>query len=126
MTGASLGRHSIERLETCDERLQRLIKEAAKNSPFDFVVLCGHRDKEAQDKACAEGRSKNPWPTSKHNATPSLAVDVAPWPIDWNDIAAFKMLSAHIQVTADRLGIKIRRGCTFVFKDWPHHELVDK
>lgn len=126
MTGARLGRHSIDRLETCDKRLQLLIKEAAKDSPFDFIVLCGHRGQEEQNAAYISGHSKKPWPMSKHNASPSMAVDVAPWPIDWDNTAAFKILSDHIQVIADRLGIKIRRGCTFSFKDWPHHEMVGK
>lgn len=135
MIGARLGRRSLERLATCDAKLQTLIKEAAKDSPFDFTVLCGHRGEEEQNAAYSGGFSSTPWPLSKHNATPSLAVDIAPWPVDWEDLAAFKVLSDHVQSTADRLGIKIRRGGTFkkavrgrisAFADWPHHELVEK
>lgn len=72
---------SQEKLLTCHPDLQKVFKEVIKT--FDCTILVGHRDQQAQDKAFAEGKSKKSWPDSKHNTTPSRAVDVAPFPIDW-------------------------------------------
>lgn len=114
---------SLERLATVDRKLYDICSEVIK--VYDFTVICGHRDKEEQDKAFAEGRSKTPWPTSKHNSTPSMAVDLAPYPIDWNDLERFKELDNHMQAAADKLGIKIRWGGHFTnIKDLDHWELV--
>jgi peptidoglycan LD-endopeptidase CwlK len=45
---------------------------------YDFQVLETFRDKESQDKAFKEGKSKLQYPNSKHNKLPSLACDLAP------------------------------------------------
>ena len=74
------GRRSKERLETLDCRLRDVLMEAIKD--MDITILQGHRGKAEQDKAFAEGRSKLKFPQSKHNRSPSMAVDCAPYPID--------------------------------------------
>ena len=53
-------------------------------------------------------------------------MDVAPYPIDWNDIARFEIMCDKIEEIAKRLNIKIRMGRTFSFKDYPHVELDAK
>lgn len=118
------GKKSLDKLATCDVRLQTLIMESAKDIPFDFTILCGHRNKEDQDAAFAAGKSKLKWPDSKHNFNPSKAVDIAPIPIDWNDIDKFRQLRDHVMNVAEKLDIKIRNGSEFSFKDWPHYELI--
>src|SRR3546814_1368291 len=77
------GPASLQRLATCDERLQRVFEKVVQD--LDCSVIEGHRDQAAQDKAFAEGHSKLKWPHGNHNALPSRAADVAPYPIDWND-----------------------------------------
>jgi peptidoglycan L-alanyl-D-glutamate endopeptidase CwlK len=69
---------SKERLSTAHEDLQTLFNEVVKG--FDCSIICGHRDKESQDKEYAEGDSKLKWPNSKHNKIPSLAIDAVPYP----------------------------------------------
>lgn len=127
----ALSRASIDKLNTCHPDLQRLIAEAAKN--FDLTVVYGFRSKEEQDKAFLEGRSKVQYPNSKHNSSPSRAVDVAPYPIDWNDVRRFYYLIGYIRGIADKLGINIRVGADWNgngeikdqnFHDLPHIELV--
>lgn len=122
---------SIDRLNTCHPLLQDIMKRAIKE--YDFVVLCGHRGKEDQDRAVREGNSKTPWPKSKHNATPSLAVDIAPYPIDWNDRKRFGELAAVVMRIAKQRGVKLRWGGDFNMDgdkttrdswDLPHFELV--
>jgi peptidoglycan L-alanyl-D-glutamate endopeptidase CwlK len=123
---------SEQRLATCDERLQRILQEAIKH--VDFTVICGHRDQEEQDDAFRTGRSKARWPLSKHNRLPSVAVDVAPYPVDWQDTARFARLAGYIERIADEMGVQIRWGGDWDgdgrtrderFIDMPHIELVE-
>jgi len=115
---------SLEKLATCDERLQDICNEVIKH--YNFTILCGTRGKAEQDAAVAGGFSKAPWPTSKHNATPSLAVDIAPYPIDWDDIDRFRKLAGYMQVAANKLRIPLIWGGTFTrLKDYPHFELLE-
>ncbi|KKM82716.1 hypothetical protein LCGC14_1316750, partial [marine sediment metagenome] len=34
---------------------------------MDFTIVCGFRNKRAQEKAFDEGKSEKHWPNSKHN-----------------------------------------------------------
>ena len=115
----SFGQTSVERLVTCDDRLQILFQRVVR--VFDCTVLEGHRDKERQDKLHAEGRSKVQFPNSKHNFSPSRAIDVAPWPIDWNDRERFYWFAGFVQATARELCIPIRWGGDWD-RDWQKHD----
>ena len=77
------GGTSKKRLNTCDEDLVDLFNEVIKY--FDCTVLEGHRGKDLQNKYYDEGKSKVKFPYGKHNESPSHAVDVVPYPVDWND-----------------------------------------
>lgn len=118
------GHKSLERLETCHKDLQDLCHELIQY--MDVTVLCGYRGEKEQNAAFHAGRSKLMYPRSKHNITPSKAVDLAPYPIDWKDISRFKKMTDLIEMIAKEKGIKIRLGRDFSFKDWPHCELHDK
>jgi peptidoglycan LD-endopeptidase CwlK len=134
----TFGKHSRARLLTCHNKLQWLMEEAIKDGP-DFSILCGHRGKAEQDAACRAGLSKAPFPTSKHNSMPSKAVDIAPYPIDWEDYGRFRALADHVLATAKRLGIEVRWGGDWdgdgktrrdgdmdeKFVDLPHFELKE-
>ena len=41
----------------------------------DIALVCGYRGREAQHKAFLAGKSKVDWPNSRHNKSPSNAVD---------------------------------------------------
>jgi peptidoglycan L-alanyl-D-glutamate endopeptidase CwlK len=101
---------------------------------YDIAVICGFRDQEAQDRAVAEGRSEKPWPTSKHNRNPSRAIDLAPWPIDWDDLPRFWFMGGVVLGIAHGMGIKIRWGRDWDMdmdfrdqrlNDFPHFEVVE-
>lgn len=113
---------SMKRIQECHPNLQRIALELIKE--LDVVVLCGHRNKEDQDKAVHDGASKLRWPHSKHNKTPSMAIDMAPYPIDWSNIPRFEDMCNRILKIANRLNITIRQGRDFSFRDYPHTELV--
>mgnify|MGYP001583872200 CR=1 FL=1 len=74
---------SLSNLATCHVDLQILFNEVIKT--FDCIVTEGYRNKEAQEKAFLSGNSKVHFPYGKHNQTPSNAVDVYPFPINFDD-----------------------------------------
>ena len=124
------GKKSRERLDTCDEDLQELFKVVVKY--FDCSVLEGHRSMYWQDKYFNEGKSKLKFPHGKHNANPSNAVDVVPYPVDWEDTDRMYYFSGFVKGIAAVMGIPIRWGGDWNdntqvkdtdFKDLPHFEL---
>ena len=128
----SFGASSIQRLQGCHPQLIAILNEAIK--VVDFSVICGHRTEREQKKAVGSKRSKVNWPDSKHNYLPSRAVDIAPYPVDWNDTTRFAHLIGIVRGIALSQGANIRCGCDWdqdgditdhKFMDWPHIELVD-
>jgi peptidoglycan L-alanyl-D-glutamate endopeptidase CwlK len=122
MSKFKLSETGAKRLSECDERLQKIVNELLDH--MDVSVLCGYRGEKEQNEAFKNGNSKLKFPMSKHNKKPSLAVDLAPYPIDWNDIGRFDKMLDKVQEIADKHGVKVRLGRTFKFKDYPHIELV--
>ena len=128
----SFGSSSRNRLDTCDKRLQEICDIVIEH--YDFTVLEGHRSGERQNELFRQGKSKLKAGHSKHNSLPSKAVDLSPWPIDWNDTRRFYFLAGLIKQAAHDLGIKIRLGADWdgdglfsdqTFHDLPHVELVE-
>lgn len=116
------GKRSKKELATAHPDLQRLFNEVIKE--YDCAVICGHRDHAAQDKAFADGYSLVKWPNSKHNKVPSLAVDVVPYPIDWNDHARFMSFASNVKKVAKRLKINVEWGGDWKkFVDLPHYQV---
>ena len=124
------GSRSINRIKTCDQRLQELFYEVVKH--FDCTIIEGSRGKERQDKAYADGKSKVKYPNGKHNQFPSVAVDVAPYPIDWSDRDRFHYFGGFVLGVAKQKGLNIRWGGDWdddtdvketKFKDLVHFEL---
>jgi len=134
------GTTSRKRLSECDVRLQAILNEVIQY--YDCTVLTGHRDEATQNEMynSIPQRSKLKWPNSKHNSKPSMAVDVAPWPIpkdwgkDWKERLKFYELKAIIFYEAAKRGIKIRYGGDWdmdydymdnKFDDLVHFEIVE-
>lgn len=114
---------SLTRLATCERDLQALFLCVIRER--DCIILCGHRGEADQNKAFDEGKSKLRWPHGNHNKMPSRAVDVAPYPLDWEDKAAFVELSKVVKKHAAKLGIRVSWGGDWQgFVDLPHWELV--
>ena len=102
------GRRSRNNLKTCDKRLQDLFNEVIKH--FDCSVLVGFRDRDGQNTAYASGHSTKKWPDSKHNSKPAIAVDVAPYPIDWKDRERFIYFGGVVKGFAFESGLPLRWG----------------
>jgi peptidoglycan L-alanyl-D-glutamate endopeptidase CwlK len=139
----SLSARSQSRLDTASGYLQELFKKVIVR--YDFTVIQGWRSRADQDAAFNAKCSKVGWPDSKHNKSPSEAVDVAPYlpgrgipwpqtPTDWNDrgqrnsyikdLAQFYHLAGYVEgVSASGDGpMRIRWG-----GDWDRdHNLSDQ
>ena len=127
---AKFGKRSKERLATCDEKLQKIFNEVIKH--VDCSVLEGHRSGERQNKLYDEGKTKVRYPNGRHNANPSRAVYVVPYPIDWHDRERFHLFAGFVIGIAQSMGIKLRWGGDWNmnfevddnnFDDFPHFEL---
>ena len=105
---ASFGKKSQERLNTCDPRLVELFEEVVEH--FDCTVIQGYRDEAEQNKAFEDGFSKLKYPKGSHNKYPSLAVDIAPYPIDWKDRDRFHLFAGFVKGIASQMGLNIRWG----------------
>ena len=99
------GKWSKERISTCDIKLLKLFEEVVKH--FDCTVIQGHRGEKEQNQAFDAGRSKLRYPDGKHNASPSRAVDVAPYPVDWEDRDRFHYFSGFVMGMATKLERKV-------------------
>ena len=136
----SFSHRSEAQLSSCHEDLQRIFREVVKS--YDCTIDGGCRDSERQLELYRAGRSTVK--RGKHNEVPSLAADVAPYPVIWPDsqptielqIAAMKRFvhfAGYVKRVADDLGIAIRWGGDWdgdgdfsdqTFHDLPHFELV--
>jgi len=115
-------KRSAQRLETCDDDLIVVFDDVVKI--YDCTILCGFRNEMDQMRAYTSGRSKLKFPDSKHNNIPSMAVDVVPWPIDWDDLYRFFHLAGIVKGMAYARGVEIIWGGDWkTFKDFPHYQL---
>ena len=116
--------------DTLDPRLQKICDGVLVQ--MDVTILEGHRDQAAQEAAFAAGNTKLHWPHGNHNALPSKAVDLSPYPVDWADKTRFAYMAGIAKGLAAGLGFKLRWGGDFdrdgnpsneTFRDLPHLEI---
>ncbi len=126
---------SAKNLDTCDRRLQRLFIEVIRH--VDCTIIEGHRGEERQNElAMAPSKATQVrWPNSKHNSTPSLAVDVAIYPIDWQDRERQSLFAGYVIGVARGMGMELRWGGDWdrdfyvhdnKFDDLVHFELYEE
>jgi len=124
------GSRSKERLTTCDEILQKVFNEVIKY--VDCSVLEGHRGEERQNRLFEEGKTKVTYPNGRHNSNPSNAVDVTPYPINWEDRERQTLFAGFVIGIARSMGITLRWGGDWDmdfevmdnrFDDFPHFEI---
>lgn len=119
-----LGTNSLARLEGVHPDLARVVRRAIALSSVDFAVTEGVRTPQRQRELYAQGRTKPgakvTWTlTSNHFKAPDgygHAVDLVPWPIDWEGPSKFPKFDAIARAmfaAASELGVAIRWGA-----DW--------
>lgn len=136
-----LGKRSLDNLEGVHPNLVKVVKRAIEITEQDFMVLEGVRALARQQQLYAQGRTK-PGPkvtwtlNSNHFVNKKTgyghAVDLVPYPVDWNDLAKFDAMARAMFQAANELNIPIRWGADWdrdgVWRergetDSPHFEL---
>lgn len=127
-------KRSRKRLETCHPDIQKVFNEVIKY--VDCTILEGIRTKEQQKEYVRTGKSKTM--KSKHLEQSdgySHAVDVMPYPIDWNDWHKNYLFGGFVLGIAKSMGVELRYGGDWdgdfqtkdhSFLDLPHFELRKK
>ena len=129
-----LSKLSLGRLEGVNPALVKVVKRAIEITPQDFMVVEGVRSKEqcyinygkgrtvaqctakgvpakyAQPKLAKVTWLNNPL-SSKHVS--GKAVDLVPYPVNWNDLTKFDQVAKAMFAAAKELGVSIRWGA-----DW--------
>ena len=98
------GKRSKERLRGVDTRLVNVLNELVKI--MDVTIIEGLRSEQRQEKLLKAGSTKTKF--SKH--IEGKAVDLAPYPIDWNDRDRFHYMGGMIRGIAKQLNIPVRWG----------------
>lgn len=104
----TFGQQSQGVLATVDMRLRVVAFRAVET--FDCSAVSGHRGEHEQNALFEAGRSHLRWPDSKHNVNPSRALDLAPYPIDWDDRDRFHYFAGFVMATAKGLGVPLVWG----------------
>lgn len=97
----TFSKSSKEKLATCDPELQILFNYVIKY--FDCSILCGERGETAQNKAYNDGFSTKKYPNSKHNSSPSEAVDCIPYPVEWENTNRMRYFIGYVMGIAKML-----------------------
>lgn len=96
------------KLSQCHPLLQQVFNRVIEK--IDNTIIEGHRPKEKQNSLFDQGKSQLKYPKGKHNSMPSLAVDAAPYPIDWENRERATLFAGYVLGVADEMGIKLRWG----------------
>nr|WP_298892212.1 M15 family metallopeptidase [uncultured Acinetobacter sp.] len=129
-----LSKRSLSNLEGVHPDLVRVVKRAITLTKQDFMVIEGVRSREQCMINYGKGRTvaqcqakgipakyakpklaKVTWlnnPFSSRHVT-GHAVDLVPYPVDWNDLKKFDAMADAMLVAADLEGVSIRWGA-----DW--------
>ena len=98
------GKRSKERLRGIDARLVSVLNELIKI--MDVTIIEGLRSEQRQEKLLKAGSTKTKF--SKHII--GKAVDLAPYPIDWEDRDRFHYMGGMIRGIAKQLNVPVRWG----------------
>ncbi|WP_180297020.1 M15 family metallopeptidase [Snodgrassella alvi] len=140
-----LSNRSLQRLYGVDASLVKVVKRAIELTRQDFMVTEGLRTHEQCCINYGKGRtaqqcslkgvpakyaqpdlSKVTWlnnPFASKHVT-GRAIDLIPYPIDWNDLKKFHLIAAAMKQAAAELGVRIMWGGDWKSsKDYPHFEI---
>jgi peptidoglycan L-alanyl-D-glutamate endopeptidase CwlK len=98
------GKRSRERLKGVNPKLVNVLNELIKI--MDVTIIEGLRTEARQNELLAQGKSKTKY--SKH--LEGKAVDLAPYPIDWEDRERFHYMGGMIRGIGIKMGVDIRWG----------------
>lgn len=129
-------KQSEQRLTGLNPKLVQVVRLALQRTKQDFLVLEGLRTPQRQRELYNQGRTTPgkivTW-TMKSNHLTGNAVDLVPYPVDWNTVEKFDQIALAMFSAANELGIKIRWGADWDMdgrsrergeSDSPHFELA--
>ena len=138
----SLSQRSISNLRQVHPDLVAVVGRAIQITEQDFIVIEGVRTQERQDELWAQGRTA-PGPivtwtkdVSSHGLGKDgygRAVDICPFPVDWNDLSKFDAIAKAMFAAATEFGVRLRWGADWDMdgfprergeSDSPHFELA--
>ncbi len=115
---------SFTKLSTCHPDLQTLFYEVIKY--FDCTIIEGYRNQEDQHTAFIKGKSQLDWPNSKHNYQPAMAIDAAPYPLDWGNTQRFYWFAGYVMGIAQKLKDEGKMTHSIRYGgDWNRDENID-
>lgn len=118
-----LGNRSLQNLSGVHPDLVAVVKLAISITEQDFTVIEGIRNINRQRELVKAGKST----TMNSRHITGHAVDMVPWPVDWNDLERFEVMSEAMKQAAEELDIPIVWGGDWKsFYDAPHFELDRK
>jgi len=118
-----LGSRSLQNLSGVHPDLVAVVKRAIEITGVDFTVIEGIRNISRQRELYKAGKST----TMNSRHITGHAVDMVPWPVDWNDLERFEVMSEAMKSAAEELEIPIVWGGDWKsFYDAPHFELDRK
>ena len=121
--GYKLGTRSLQNLSGVHPDLVAVVKLAISITEQDFTVIEGIRNINRQRELLKAGKST----TMNSRHITGHAVDMVPWPVDWNDLERFEVMSEAMKAAAEELDIPIVWGGDWKsFYDAPHFELDRK
>ncbi|TCM61884.1 peptidoglycan L-alanyl-D-glutamate endopeptidase CwlK [Acinetobacter calcoaceticus] len=141
-----LSKLSLGRLEGANPNLVKVVKRAIELTTQDFLVVESIRSKEQMMINYGKGRtaaqlakfgiaasyaqpklSKVTWlnnPFASNHAS-GKAVDLVPYPVDWNDLNKFRAIAVAMKQAAAELRVPLAWGGDWKSsKDYPHFELA--
>jgi len=118
-----LGTRSLQNLSGVHPDLVAVVKLAISITEQDFTVIEGVRNINRQRELYKAGKST----TMNSRHITGHAVDMVPWPVDWNDLKRFEVVSEAMKAAAEELDIPIVWGGDWKsLYDAPHFELDRK
>lgn len=140
-----LSKRSLNSIANVDSRLAAVAKRAIEITEQDFVIIEGERSREQMMINYGKGRTaaqiarkgipakyarpndrKVTWlndPFASNHAK-GKAIDVVPYPVDWDDLNKFRAIATAFKAAAKELGVPLEWGGDWKkTKDYPHFEV---
>ena len=118
-----LGTRSLQSLSGVNPDMVAVVKRAIELTEVDFTVIEGIRHINRQRELLKAGKST----TLNSRHITGHAVDMVPYPVDWEDLERFELMAEAMKEAADELDIPIVWGGDWKsFYDAPHFELDRK
>ncbi len=118
-----LGTRSLQNLSGVNPDMVAVVKRAIEITEVDFTVIEGIRHINRQRELLKAGKST----TLNSRHITGHAVDMVPYPVDWEDLDRFELMAEAMKEAAEDLEIPIVWGGDWKsFYDAPHFELDRK